>query len=124
MTDSADPARRPPPYATDRASLERESELQFVRGSGPGGQHRNKTESGVRLHHLPSGVVVTATERRSQGQNRELAYERLKERLVKLNHVPKTRKPTKPTRSSVRRRLQDKQRHGERKRDRRPPRED
>ncbi len=49
------------------------------RASGPGGQHRNKTESAIRLIHQPSGITVTATERRSQHENRSKAVERLRE---------------------------------------------
>ena len=110
-----------PPFATDRETLEREIELHFIRASGPGGQHRNKAETGVRLVHPPSGVVVTATERRSQTQNRELAFERLIEKLKKLNFVPKKRKATKTPKSAKRKRLKEKQRRGDIKKDRRPP---
>lgn len=55
--------------------------VDTFRSSGAGGQHRNKTDSGVRLTHLPTGVVVTATEERSQHQNRTVAWERLIDRL-------------------------------------------
>ena len=55
-----------------------ECEEQFFIASGPGGQHRNKTETGVRLIHKPTGFTVTATERRSQLQNRGAALERLR----------------------------------------------
>lgn len=54
-----------------------EVRVDTLRGTGPGGQHRNKTDSGVRLTHIPSGVVVTATEDRSQHVNRRVAWERL-----------------------------------------------
>jgi len=47
------------------------------RGSGPGGQHRNKTDSGVRIVHEASGAVGEAQERRSQGQNKRQAFRRL-----------------------------------------------
>jgi len=59
------------------------SDLKFetCRASGPGGQHVNKTDSAVRLTHLPSGIVCTASEERSQIRNRELALLRLQERL-------------------------------------------
>lgn len=52
-----------------------------MRGSGSGGQHRNKTDSGVRLTHLPTSTVVTATEDRSQHVNRKVAWERLQQAL-------------------------------------------
>ena len=52
------------------------------RASGPGGQHRNKTESAIRLVHQPTGITVTATERRSQHENRAKAIERLREAIA------------------------------------------
>ncbi len=99
--------------------MERECSVEFVRASGPGGQHRNKTETGVRVTHAISGVVVTATERRSQAQNRSLAFERLIARLEALNFVPKPRKRTRKPKSADRNRLADKRKTGERKASRR-----
>jgi protein subunit release factor B len=96
-------------------ALAAECDESFFVGSGPGGQHRNKTESGVRLLHRPTGLVVTATERRSQLQNRGAALERLRERLAALAHVPRTRRPTRPTRGSQERRLAAKKREGRKK---------
>ncbi len=87
--------------------------------SGPGGQHRNKTESGVRLVHRPTGVTVTATERRSQHDNRARALERMREKLKALAFVPKVRRPTKKTRASQERRLAAKKRASRTKSDRR-----
>ncbi len=55
---------------------------RFQRRSGPGGQHRNKTSSGVFLHHQPTGVTCEATERRSQAKNRSIALTRLRFRLA------------------------------------------
>lgn len=100
-------------------ALAAECEETFFVASGPGGQHRNKTESGVRLVHRPTGVVVTATERRSQARNREAALLRLRERLQVLSHVPRRRVPTRPTRASRERRLSEKRHASERKASRR-----
>jgi protein subunit release factor A len=108
----------PPPYATDRAQLEREVQVDVFRASGPGGQHVNRTESALRLTHPPSGVVVIAQDSPSQHRNREIAFERLIERLVRLNHVPKKRVATKPTRSSRERRIGEKKQRGATKRER------
>jgi len=95
----------PPPYSTDRETLEREVVVEVFRASGPGGQHVNRTESALRLFHPPSGVVVIAQDSSSQHRNRDIAFERLAERLVRLNHVPKKRVGTRPTRASKERRL-------------------
>ncbi len=98
----------PEHYATDRESLERDCDLEFFIGSGPGGQHRNKVESGVRLTHRPTGVVVTATERRSQHANRDAAFERMAERLEERQRVRRPRTATRPTTASRERRLTSK----------------
>jgi len=111
-------AVKSPPYALDRLSLEREVRVDTYRASGPGGQHVNRTESAVRLTHAPSGVVVTATENRSQIRNREVAFERLVHKLRTLNRVPKPRKPTRISRSVKERRLAAKKHRSSRKRDR------
>lgn len=100
----------PETYPTDRASLERDSDIEYFIASGPGGQHRNKVETGVRLIHRPSGIVVMATERRSQHANREVAFERMAERLQERQRVVKPRRPTRPTPSSRVRRLDTKRR--------------
>ena len=105
-----------PNYPTDREALERDCDLEFFVAGGPGGQHRNKVETGVRLTHRPSGLVVTATERRSQSANREAAYERLAEKLVAMQRVKKKRRATKPTAAAKQQRLESKRRQGESKR--------
>jgi ribosome-associated protein len=110
------PGRRPPPYSLNRAVLETEVRIDVMRASGAGGQHLHKTESAVRLTHMPSGVVVIASDTRSQNQNRELAFERLIERLRKLNFVPKKRKKTRPTVASKKRRLEGKRHAADTKR--------
>jgi ribosome-associated protein len=92
----------------DDAALASECTEEFFVASGPGGQHRNKTASGVRLSHGPTELSVTATERRSQAQNRDAALARLREGLKALTFVPKKRHKTKPTKGSQRRRLEGK----------------
>jgi protein subunit release factor B len=108
-------------YPTDRPSLERDCDVEFFIASGPGGQHRNKVETGVRLHHRPSGISVTATERRSQHANREVAFERMAERLEAMQRVVRPRRATRPTAASRRRRLETKRRAAEVKRQRSVP---
>ncbi|HET6438157.1 MAG TPA: peptide chain release factor-like protein [Anaeromyxobacter sp.] len=97
------------------AGLLAECRETFFIAGGPGGQHRNKTESGVRLVHLPTGVSVTATERRSQARNRSAALERLRRALSPLSRRRQRRVATHPGRAAVERRLLDKRRRGERK---------
>ena len=82
--------------------------MQTFRASGPGGQHRNVTNSAVRLRHLPSGVTVVATESRSQHRNREKAFSRLIARLEAVNHVPKRRIVTRTPRRVIEERLSGK----------------
>jgi protein subunit release factor B len=81
-------------YDTDLEFLKQQVIAETYRSSGPGGQRKNKTETSVRLTHLPSGLTVIATEHRSQAQNRKLAFERLRERLLRLNRPKKHRIPT------------------------------
>jgi protein subunit release factor A len=104
------PPTSPPPYHTSREALEREVIMETYRAGGPGGQHRNVTDSAVRLVHPPSGVRVVAADSRSQAQNRDTAFERLIARLKLLNRVPRPRVPTAPTRSARERRLAQKRR--------------
>ncbi|WP_419189238.1 peptide chain release factor family protein [Stieleria marina] len=76
LCDAPHPAVLPP------EQLLQVCELRTQRRSGPGGQHRNKTSSGVFLTHRPSGIVGEATERRSQAANRTVALQRLRFRLA------------------------------------------
>jgi ribosome-associated protein len=102
----------------DRALL-LECEETFFVGSGPGGQHRNKTESAVRLVHRPTEVTVTATERRSQLRNRGAALARLRAELTELARTPTVRRPTRPSRGARERRLAAKRHQSARKASRR-----
>ena len=82
--------------------------VEFYRGSGPGGQHRNTTDSAVRIRHLPTGIVVHAGENRSQLRNREVAMERLRAAIEKRNRVVKKRLATKVSKSQKEKRLVEK----------------
>jgi ribosome-associated protein len=117
-----------------------EIELRASRSSGPGGQHANVTASRVeavfeidssaalsdeqkrRLRARFGGrVTAIAQDSRSQARNRELALERLRERVSMALRPRKRRRPTKATSTSRERRLQAKRRRSEIKRDRRRP---
>jgi ribosome-associated protein len=118
------------------------SEITFrtSRSSGPGGQHANVTASRVEavfdvrasatlsnaqrerlLSRLGPRVVAVAQDARSQARNRELALERLAQRLSEALYVPRERRATGPTAGSRERRLAAKRRASERKLARRPP---
>lgn len=114
-----------------------ELDWRFSPAGGPGGQHANtsntRAEVSLDLATSPSlpgwarerlvrrlGPTVTASagERRSQAQNRQLALERLRSRLATGLKVERVRRPTRPTGASQRRRLEEKRRRGELKRER------
>ncbi len=59
--------------------------VQSFRASGPGGQHRNKVETAIRLIHRSSGIIVTATDAKSQLQNKKKAWQKLMEKLKAKN---------------------------------------
>jgi ribosome-associated protein len=125
----------------DELAIPREEiELRASRSSGPGGQHANVTASRIEavfeveasealseeqrallLRRLGPRVTATAQDARSQARNRELALERLRERLAEGLRRPKPRRPTKPSRAARERRLQEKRRTSERKRERSRP---
>jgi protein subunit release factor B len=106
-------------HPTDRESLERDCDMSFFVAGGPGGQHRNKVATGVRLVHRPSGIVVMATERRSQAANREMAFARLAARLQAASQRQAPRIATRPGTAAVARRRKLKQRRSEVKQSRR-----
>jgi ribosome-associated protein len=114
--------------------------LRASRSSGPGGQHANVTASRVEavfdvaasptltdeqkqrvIARCGPTVTAVAQDARSQSRNRELALERLQRRLTSALATQRPRHATRPTQASVRRRLDRKRRHSERKRGRRPP---
>ena len=117
-----------------------EIEVRVSRSSGPGGQHANVTASRVEvafdveastaLSDIQKQRVIAragprltsvAQDTRSQARNRELALERLRDRLAVALSVPRKRRPTRRPRAAVERRLEEKRLRSERKRARRPP---
>lgn len=90
-------------------------DFEAFRASGKGGQHVNKTDSAVRLRHLPTGIVVMSQESRSQWQNRLRCLEKLRAEIAKLNIVVKPRKTTKKSKAAKRRNSVEKSRHSEKK---------
>ena len=109
------PPPPPPAWIHPDELLLRDCDMTFFTAGGPGGQHRNKTESGVRLTHRPTGIVVAATERRSQHQNREEALARLRQKLAERARKPKVRKKTKVSRAAKARRVESKRRDSAKK---------
>jgi ribosome-associated protein len=117
-----------------------EIELRASRSSGPGGQHANVTASRIEavfdvagsatltdeqkrrvMGRLGPRVTATAQDSRSQARNREIAVERLQERVQRALVVRKARRATKPSKASTEKRLQAKRRQSERKAARRRP---
>lgn len=99
----------PPPAApaAHPATLPAEEFLRQVREahakrSGPGGQHRNKTQTAVILHHLPTGTTAEASERRSQAENRAVALRRLRLKLALEHRTPAAARPSPLWQSRVR----------------------
>jgi len=117
-----------------------EVKLRTSRSSGPGGQHANVTASRVEavfdvlaspslsesqrarlLRRAGPRVVAVAQDARSQARNRELALERLRQRIAAGLQQPRARRATRPTPASAERRLAAKRHASERKLSRRPP---
>jgi len=117
-----------------------EIELRASRSSGPGGQHANVTASRIEavfdveasealsdrqrellLRKLGPRVTAISQDARGQARNRELALERLREKLSAGLRRPKPRRPTRPSSAARERRLEEKRRASQRKRERRPP---
>lgn len=74
--------REPPPYALDDDALLASCRIESFGAAGPGGQHRNRTASGVRLTHPPSGAAATCQDHRERRRNERDALRRLRIRLA------------------------------------------
>ncbi len=119
----------------DAESIRSEVAFRFSRSSGPGGQHAQKSSTRVEaLFDVEGSVALTESERRrvleklgpvvraiaqderSQLRNRELATDRIVEQLREASKVRRKRQPTRPTKASKERRLDEKKRRGQTKR--------
>jgi protein subunit release factor B len=98
-----------------------EIEISFYKSRGPGGQKKNVTESAVRVRHIPTGLIVTATESRSQHRNKAAALEELERRLALRRRRRKRRVATKPTAASRRRHAETKRKLARKKQLRQMP---
>jgi protein subunit release factor A len=96
-------------------------DVSTFRSGGKGGQHQNKTESGVRVRHCPSGIVVVCRDERSQYMNKMRALAILQERLKKRAEKPKPRIATKVGEAQKARRRETKKRAATKKQMRRKP---
>lgn len=148
MNDENEPKTRPTSgvrLAPGVRVREEDIQISFVRSSGPGGQNVNKRATKAqlrialasipldahamkRLRRLAGNAItnddellIEADETRSQSRNKKASIERLSELVTRAATRPKTRKPTKPTRGAIRRRLEEKSQNAEKKRRRRPP---
>ena len=104
--------------------LLKECNVDTFRAGGRGGQHLNKTESAVRMTHLPSGTVVTCQDERSQLQNKRKCLIQIREKLEALNYRPPKRIPTKKPRSAKVKILETKKKQSQKKQFRQRPRMD
>jgi len=101
--------------------LLKECNVDTFRAGGKGGQHLNKTESAVRLTHLPTGTVVSCQDERSQYQNKRKCLLQLREKLVALNYRPPKRIPTRKPRSAKEKILETKRKQSQKKQLRQKP---
>ncbi len=105
----------------DKKNLKKKTEVFRFGASTRGGQRANRKETGIRLRHKPSGIEVKAIEERSQARNLKIAFERLQERIKKLNRPKKERIPTRVPKSAKTARLKGKRVCSKKKQFRRRP---
>lgn len=87
--------------------------IVYLMSRGPGGQRRDKKKTGVRILHLPSGIVVQVDDQRLQSQNKKIAFQILAQKLKKFYQRKKKRLPTKAPRYAKEKRLKRKKYHSQ-----------
>jgi len=103
------------------ARLLAQCDVETYRASGPGGQNVNRRETAVRLRHLPTGIVVTCQQERSQLRNKQIALEELRRRLDESGRPKRRRIPTAIPRSVRRQNVAEKRKRSLKKALRRKP---
>lgn len=101
-----------------------ECEFQAFRSRGKGGQHVAKTDSAVRLIHLPTGIAVTCDQERSQYLNKKICLEKLRKKLAQRSKKKKIRIPTQKSKAVKIKIRKEKAAHGEKKKLRQFPKRD
>lgn len=123
MSDSDPTGAEAPPIPipdTDEALLA-QCRVETFRSGGKGGQHQNRTDSGVRLVHEPTGVRAESRTDRSQHRNKQLALQRLRAKLERRNARRTPRIPTTVPAAERRKRLEGKRKRAHTKVLRHPP---
>ncbi len=86
---------------TDITVRPQDIKIEFFRSSGPGGQNVNKVETAVRIYHLPTGLIVTSQDSRSQQKNRETAMTLLRSRLLAAKQEQEAKKTADTRRAQI-----------------------
>lgn len=97
----------------------KECRVTYFLSSGPGGQHRDRKRTAVRLEHIPTGIVTVSKKRRSREMNQREALERLVEKIEERQRVKKPRVPTRIPRKVREVILEKKRRRSQKKKSRR-----
>lgn len=100
-TSTASVAVLPIAQETDVAVRPQDIKIEFFRSSGPGGQNVNKVETAVRIYHLPTGLIVTSQDSRSQQKNRETAMTLLRSRLLAAQKEQEQKKTAADRRAQI-----------------------
>lgn len=88
--------------------MDGQTEITYLMSRGPGGQRRDKKKTGVRIRHVPSGIVVQVDDQRLQTQNKKIALRILAKKLAQFRRRRKKRIPTKAPRWAKEHRLKEK----------------